>query len=88
MFFLVTSPIKRSSNQILGTPTVEAQNEPLKPPPTCLGLEVPNLEIMRIRDLPEMSTNAIMPFHNHASILVHRLSQGQQNWPRGLIFAQ
>ena len=76
----------RSSNQMLGTPTVEAQNGPLKPPSTCLGLKVPDLEILRIGDLPGMSTNSIMPFYNHASMLVHRLSQGQQNWPHGLIF--
>ena len=77
-----------SPNGILGTPTVEAQNGAINPPLTCLGLEVPNLEILRIGDLPDISTNSIMPFHNHASILVHRLSQGQHNWPRGLIFVE
>ena len=66
---------------LLHTPAVEAQNGPLKPPPACLGLEVPNLEILRIGDLPGMSTNSSTPFHNHASILAHLFSRVQQNWP-------
>ena len=72
--FLVSAlpPISNwSPNQMLGTPTVEAQNGALKPPPTCLGLEVPNLENLGIGDLPGMSTNSIMSFHNHTSMLVH-----------------
>ena len=66
-----TSHTKKSPNQNLITPTVEAQNGPLKPPPTYLGLKVHNLHILQVVDLPGMSTNSIMPFHNHASILVH-----------------
>ena len=65
-----------SSNQILGTPTVGSQNRPLKPPPTFLELDVPNLQILQIGDIPGMSK------------LVYRLSLGQQNWPRGVIFAE
>ena len=88
-FFILSGspPIQnKSSNQNLGTPSVGTQNEPLKPPPTFLGLDVPNLQILQIGDIPGMSTSSIMPFHNHVSKLVHWLSQGQQNWPRGLFF--
>ena len=73
---------------MLGTPSVGTQSEALKPPPTCLGLEVLNLDILQMGDLPGMSTSSIMPIHIHVSILVHRLSQGQQNWPRGWFFAE
>ena len=61
-----------------------------KPPPTYLGLglNVLNLQVLRIGDIPGMSISSIMPFHNHVSVLVHWLSQGQQNWPRGLMFAE
>ena len=79
---------KRSSNQFLGAPTFEAQNSPLKPPSTYLGLKVHNLQILQIMDLPDMSTSSIMPFHSHASISIHRFSRAQQFWPRGLIFAE
>ena len=56
---------------MLGTPTVEAQKGPFKLPPIFLGLKVLSLQILKIGDLPGMSNNSIMPFHTHASILVH-----------------
>ena len=92
-FFLSGSPLiqNRTSNQIWGTPSFEAQNGPLKPPPTYLGVKVHNLQILQIVDLPGMSTSSNMPFHNHASKLVHwflNVSQAQQNRPRGLIFVE
>ena len=68
-----------SPNHNLGTPSVGPQNGPLKPPPTYLGLDVLNLQILRIEDVPGMSTSSIMPFHKNVDPkLVHRLSQGQQ----------
>ena len=33
-----------------------------------------------------MSTNSIMPFHNHAAKVVRWLSQDQQNWDHRLDF--
>ena len=90
-FFLSRPPPIQnwSPNQNLGTPSVVSQNGPLlKSPPTYLGLKVHNLQILQIVDLPGMSTKSIMPFHNVDPILVHRLSQGQQNWHHGLIFAK
>ena len=74
-----------SPHQSLGTLSVGSQNRPLKPPPIYLGLKVHNLHILQSVDLPGISTNYIMSFHNVDPILVHRLSQGQQNWPRELI---
>ena len=63
---------KCSPTQMLGTPNFEAQNGPLNPPSTNLGLEqVPNLQVLRIVDLPGMSTNSIMRFHNVVPIFVH-----------------
>ena len=73
-------------NQILGTPSFGSQDGPLKPTPTDLGLDVPNLQILRIGDIPGMSTNRIMQFHNVDPKLVHRLSRIKQYWPRGVIF--
>ena len=71
----------KSPTQKIDTSTDEEQNGPLNPPPACLGLGDPNLQILRIRDLPDMSTNFIMSFHNHASILIHWFSWVQQNFP-------
>ena len=44
------------------------------------GLDVPNLHILWIGNIPGMSTNSIMPFHNHVSSLVLWLSRLQQIW--------
>ena len=55
-------------------------------PLTCLGLDVPNLQILNMGDMPGISTSSIMPFHNVDPKLVHCLSWAQQNSPRGLIF--
>ena len=90
-FFLSGSPPIQnwSPNQNLGTPSVGSQNGPLKPPPTYLGLDVLNLQILRIEDVPGMSTSSIMPFHKNVDPkLVHRLSQGQQTWAHGLFFVE
>ena len=76
---------------MLSTSSVGTQNEPLKPPPARLGLDVPNLQILQIEDMPGMSTSFIMSFHNYVSKLVHwflNASQGQQIWARGLIFVE
>ena len=73
-------------NQNLGTPSVGSQNGALTPPPTYLGLDVPNLQILSIGDIPGMSTSSKIPFHNVDPTLVHRLSRAQQNLPGGLIF--
>ena len=43
----------------------------LNPPPTYLGVEVLNLEILRIGDLSGMSTSSNIPFHNVDPSLVH-----------------
>ena len=40
-------------------------------PPTFLGLDVPSLHILPVREIPGMSTNSIMSFHNYVSKLVH-----------------
>ena len=39
---------KYSPNQKLGTPNFGSQNWPLKPPPACLGLDVPSLQILQM----------------------------------------
>ena len=67
----VTSQTKRPPNQNLITPSDGTQNGPIKPSPTYLGLDVPNLQILKIGDIPGMSTSSNMPFHNHVSKLVH-----------------
>ena len=79
----VTSHTKKSPNQKIGNPSVGTQNGPLKPPPTCLRLDVPNLQILQIGDISDMLTNSIMSLHNVDSILIHRISWDQQNWTRG-----
>ena len=57
---------------MLGTPNFEAQNGPLNPPSTNLGLEqVPNLQVLRIGDIPAMSASSNIPFHNVDQVLVH-----------------
>ena len=38
---------------------------------TLFRLDVPNLELLNIGDIPGMSPNFIMPFHNDVSKLVH-----------------
>ena len=65
-FFLSGPPTMQNNppNQMLGTPSFGSQNGPLKLPPTYLGLGVPNLQILRIGDIPGMSTNSIVPFQN------------------------
>ena len=87
-FFLVGPPPiqNASSNQILGTPNFGSQNRPLKPPPTYLVMNVPNLQILNMRDMPGISASSIIPFHNVDPKSVHCLSQVQQNWLCGLIF--
>ena len=70
-----------SLNQNFGTPSVGSQNGFLKTPST---LEVPNLQILRTEDLPGMSISSIVPFDNIDPKLVHRLSQREQLWPRGV----
>ena len=77
---------KCSPTQSSSTPSVGSQNGPLKPHPTYLELKVHNLQVLRIVDLPSMSANSIMPFHNHVSKLVHWLSRFHQIWPRGVFF--
>ena len=52
-------------------------------PLTCLGLDVPNLQILNMGDIPGIFHHA---FHNVDPKLVHCLSRAQQNWPHGLIF--
>ena len=67
--------------QILGGPVFKAHVELLQAISAIFGLDVSNLEILKIGDFPGMSSNSTMPFHNLASTLVHRLSQHQQNRP-------
>ena len=63
---------KTSSNRNSGTPSFGSQNWPLNPSrPSCLGLDVPNLQILAIGDMPGMSTSFIVPFHNVGPKLVH-----------------
>ena len=54
---------KKPPNQNLGTSNFDTQNGILKPPLTFLGLNIPNLQILPIGDIPGMSTNSIMLFH-------------------------
>ena len=64
-----TTPTKN-----LGIPTFRPQNRPIKIPPTYFGLDVPFLEILPSEDMPSMSTNSSMPFHNVDPKLLHCFS--------------
>ena len=57
VFILSGSPPiqKWPQNQNFSTPSVGTQNGPLKPSPTYLGLTVPNIQILRIWDIPGMN---------------------------------
>ena len=46
-------------------------------------LDVHILQMFKYVDIKGMSTNSIMPFHNHDPISVHWFSHDQQNWARG-----
>ena len=73
------APIQNGTpNQILGTPTFGSQNRPIKMPPTYFRLDVPNLEILPCGDIPSISTNSIMPFHNVDPKLLHCFIQLHQ----------
>ena len=76
---------------MLSIPTFEAQNGPVKTPWTLFRWQIHNLDMFPSMDLPGILTSSIMPFHNHVSILVHwflDVSQGQQNWARGVMFVK
>ena len=60
--------------QHFGIPTFGSQNRPIKIPPTYFRLDVPLLEILPSGDIPSMSTNSNMPFHNVDPKLLHCFS--------------
>ena len=60
---------------MLGGPVFEAHLELFTITLTFFKLDVPDLEILKIRDIPGMSFNFIMPFHNDVSKSVHWYSQ-------------
>ena len=78
----VTSHTKTSPTQILGGPVFEAHLELLKSPWPFFRLQVHNLKILKIVDLPGMSFSSVVPFHNLTSILVCWFSQPQENRPQ------
>ena len=67
----VTSHIKKPSTQFLGNPVFDTYLGLLKITMTLFRLDVPNLEVLKIGDIPGMSPNSIMPIHNDVSKLVH-----------------
>ena len=52
-------------------PVFDTHLELLKLTLTYFSTDVPNLEILSIGDIPGMSSNSIMTFHNYVSTLVH-----------------
>ena len=70
--------------QTLGGPIFDTHLELLKITPTFFRSNVPNFEILQVGDIPDMSSNSIMSFHNDLSMLVHCLSRHQQNRPHGV----
>ena len=60
-----------SPTHILGGPVFGSHLELLKLSLSFFRLDVPNLEILKIGDIPGMSSNSIMPFHNLDPKLVH-----------------
>ena len=72
--FLIGPPlllIKTPPTQILGGPVFGAHLELLKIALTFFNTDVPNLESLPMGDIPGMSSNFIMLFHNYVSKLVH-----------------
>ena len=68
---MATSHIKSSPTQNLGSPVFDTYLELFKITMTLFRLNVPNLEILKIGDMPGMSPNFIMPFHSLDPTLVH-----------------
>ena len=66
-----TSHTKNVTTQISGDPVFDTHLELLKLTLTYFSTDVPNLEILSIGDIPGMSSNSIMTFHNYVSTLVH-----------------
>ena len=72
-FFLGGPPLvqKKSPTQISNSPVFDTHLELLSITLTLFSTDVPNLEVLPIGDIPGMSPNSIMPFHNDVSKLVH-----------------
>ena len=66
-----TSHTKNVTTQISGDPVFDTHLELLKLALTFCRLNIPNLEILKIEDIPGISFNSIMSFHNDVSILVN-----------------
>ena len=60
----------KSPHQISGTATIGPRKGPFKVPLIFLWLDVPNLQILMIGDIPCMSTISVMPFHNHDTKMI------------------
>ena len=65
------SHTKKSLNRILETPNFEAQKQLLGSILTFSRLDVHILQILKYVDMPGMSTNFIVSFHNYVPTLVH-----------------
>ena len=57
----------------MGTPSVASQKDLLEVLPAFFRFNVPNLQILQIGDIPSLSTNFIIQFHNHDAMLVPQL---------------
>ena len=81
-FFLSRPPlIWKFTNANFERSLFDTHLDLLKNTMTFFRLHVFNLEILKIEDIPGMSLNSIMPFHNDVSKLVHWYSHHQQNRP-------
>ena len=72
-FFLSGSPPiqNKSPNQFFVGPMIGSQLEPLKTTFMFFRLKVLKVQILKIEDLPGMSSSSNMPFHNSAPKFVH-----------------